>query len=84
VLAESDKNSWERMSGEHEKHLDHELHCGNCHLDVTSNGTSISDPLLHVDRVKQIEFTDTRIHYNPMNRSCSGDCHREDHENERW
>ncbi|RLB36880.1 MAG: hypothetical protein DRH30_14180 [Deltaproteobacteria bacterium] len=78
------ENEWDTMSGEHRKHLRERLNCGNCHLDVTSDGSSIRGPLLHVDGAKQIRFTDTQISYDPATGRCSGDCHGKEHENKRW
>ncbi len=80
----STEGRWATMSGEHRKHLQEGFNCGNCHLDVTENGLSIRAPLSHVDGAKQIRFTDTRINYNPATGRCSGSCHGEDHQSERW
>jgi predicted CxxxxCH...CXXCH cytochrome family protein len=80
----SSEGAWESMSGEHSKHLKENFTCGNCHLDVTEDGASIRGPLLHVDGVNQIRFTDTRLNYNPNTGRCAGNCHGENHENESW
>ena len=52
--------------------------------DVTEDGVSIRGPLLHVDGLNQIRFTDTRITYNPATGRCAGNCHGESHSSERW
>ncbi len=80
----SGESAWESMSGEHRKHLQENFTCGNCHLDVTDDGLSIRGPLLHVDGANQVSFTDSRIHYNESTGRCAGNCHGENHENERW
>ncbi len=80
----SSESAWESMSGEHRKHLKENLTCGNCHLDVTEDGVAIRGPLLHVDGLNQIRFTDTRITYNPTTGRCAGNCHGESHSSERW
>jgi len=51
---------------------------------VTEDGLSIRGPLLHVDGANQTRFTDLSIHYDPATGRCSGDCHGEKHESERW
>jgi predicted CxxxxCH...CXXCH cytochrome family protein len=80
----SGESAWESMSGEHRKHLQENFTCGNCHLDVTDDGLSIRGPLLHVDGANQVSFTDSRIHYNESTGRCAGNCHGDNHENERW
>lgn len=80
----SSESAWGSMSGEHRKHLQENFTCGNCHLDVTEDGVSIHGPLLHVDGASQIRFTDTRIHSNELTGRCAGNCHGENHENQRW
>ena len=78
------ENEWDTMSGEHREHLKEGLNCGNCHLDVTSDGASIWTPALHVDGVKQIRFTDRLISYDTGTGRCAGECHGEEHDDERW
>jgi len=80
----SGENAWKSMSGKHEKHLSKDYTCGNCHLEVTDDGFSILQPQLHVDGANQIDFTDTRINYDPDNGRCSGNCHGENHSNKNW
>ena len=80
----SSEGAWETMSGEHRKHLQEGVNCGNCHFDVTENGQTIRAPWLHVDGANQVRFTDTGITYSPGTGQCSGRCHGETHESERW
>jgi predicted CxxxxCH...CXXCH cytochrome family protein len=80
----SSEGDWETMSGEHRKHLQEGVNCGNCHFDVTENGQTIRAPWLHVDGDNQVRFTDTGITYSPGTGRCSGRCHGETHESERW
>jgi len=77
-------NDWGSMSGEHRKHLNEGFNCGNCHVDVTDNGLSIREPLLHVDGANQVRFTDSQVTYNPATGRCSGSCHGENHQSESW
>lgn len=74
--------AWQAMSGKHRKHLSNGVHCGDCHLDVTSNGTSILNPLLHVDGALQLRFSDTALTYDAGR--CSGECHGERHQGQLW
>jgi predicted CxxxxCH...CXXCH cytochrome family protein len=80
----SSEGAWETMSGEHRKHLQEDVTCGDCHLDVTEDGTSIRAPLLHVDGLNQLRFSDPRVSFNPATGRCSGNCHGESHNSERW
>lgn len=81
---DSGESSWETMSGEHRKHLQEGIHCGTCHYDVTEDGQSIRAPVLHVDGANQVRFTEAGITYSPGTGRCSGQCHGERHESERW
>ena len=76
--------AWDTMSGEHRKHLEENLTCGNCHFDVTENGVTVRGPLLHVDGLNQVRFTDTGITYDQASGRCAGECHGERHESESW
>jgi predicted CxxxxCH...CXXCH cytochrome family protein len=78
----SSENAWQSMSGKHRKHLQAGPDCGDCHLDVTSNGTSILEALLHVDGLNQVSFSDPGITYDAGR--CSGECHGERHQGQSW
>lgn len=79
----SARDRWETMSGEHKKHLEEGFDCEDCHAEVTADGTTIRDPQLHIDRLRQVRFSVTTITWNPSTRRCTGPCH-EDHEDDRW
>lgn len=76
------ETAWQSMSGKHRKHLAEGLDCGDCHLDVTSDGTSILNPPLHVDGLNQLMFSDPALIYDAGR--CSGDCHGERHQGQVW
>ena len=57
--------------------------CTDCHRQVTTNGTSIANPLLHVDKSKQVAFTVAGFAYDPATRRCTGTCHGDNH-NDTW
>jgi predicted CxxxxCH...CXXCH cytochrome family protein len=78
----STEAQWQSMSGKHRKHLAAGLDCGDCHLDVTGDGTTILDPLLHVDGLNQLRFSDPALVYDAGR--CSGDCHGERHQGQVW
>jgi predicted CxxxxCH...CXXCH cytochrome family protein len=80
----SSENAWGSMSGEHRKHLQENFDCGECHLEVTSDGMSIQDPLQHVDGINQVQLANTGITYNGSTRRCAGGCHGKSHDNEGW
>lgn len=80
----SSESAWGSMSGEHRKHLQENFDCGECHLEVTSDGMSIQDPLLHVDDVNQVQLANMGITYNGATGRCAGDCHGKSHDNEGW
>jgi hypothetical protein len=73
------------MSGDHKKHLKMSgVTCATCHLTVTTNGTTIANRALHVDRAKAIAFNVGGFTYTPATRRCSGSCHGDNHEGETW
>jgi hypothetical protein len=79
--ATSGRDAWDRMSGEHERHLREGLSCASCHPDTTTDGRHIAAPALHVDGVAQVQLP------QGMTRSgatCSGTCHGEGHSGRRW
>jgi predicted CxxxxCH...CXXCH cytochrome family protein len=80
----SSESAWGSMSGDHRKHLREGFDCGDCHLDVTSDGQSILDASLHVDRNVQLHFSDALLIYNSGTGRCSGTCHGETHNNHPW
>ncbi len=75
-------NTWARMSGEHEKHLDEELECQDCHAATVSDPTTILDPSLHVNGQKDVVLGPSTM--TRANGTCSGTCHGERHNSRRW
>lgn len=43
--------------GLHEFHLDSGASCEDCHRGTTSNGASIADPDLHVNAIREVDFS---------------------------
>jgi hypothetical protein len=78
----SGKDAWDRMSGEHEKHLDEGIGCQECHGTTASSSTAIADVTLHVNGTVENAFAGT-ITRSGAGR-CSGSCHGEGHSNESW
>ncbi len=60
------------MSGEHDKHIrDERMKCSQCHSSVVNTTPAITNPALHVDGVKEIQFSGGGT-YNASAKSCSG------------
>ncbi|MCB9683153.1 MAG: hypothetical protein H6733_16935 [Alphaproteobacteria bacterium] len=79
----STSDAWQRMSGNHKHHLEQGYACAECHADVTDSSQTIIGPALHVDGDPDIAFLNTNVTLN-ANGTCSGTCHGERHQNERW
>ena len=75
----STSTAWGTMSGSHRKHLGMGYTCGDCHNTVTTNGTTIAAPMLHVDGVKQVAFSVANFTYSGGR--CTGTCHGQGHNN---
>jgi predicted CxxxxCH...CXXCH cytochrome family protein len=66
-------------------HRDHHLpyECNECHRSVVAIGsTVISNPALHIDRTKQIQFL--APNFTMTNGLCNGACHNKSHTNLPW
>ncbi|TNF33297.1 MAG: CxxxxCH/CxxCH domain-containing protein [Deltaproteobacteria bacterium] len=61
------------MSGEHRKHISHNVKCSSCHADVASGSSSIIDVDLHVNGTPDIHLSQGT--YDATTRRCSGVCH---------
>ncbi len=70
-----------RLADEHDEHLDEGVDCDDCHGDVASSRTTIRNAALHVNGRKDVRLP-SGVTRN-ANR-CSGRCHGEGHNNERW
>jgi len=76
---------WTGMSGLHSLHLQASgVTCAECHSQVTSDGTSIADPDLHVDGIREISFLASGFNYSPSGQACAGTCHGHDHASSTW
>jgi predicted CxxxxCH...CXXCH cytochrome family protein len=80
----SGSTAWGTMSGDHRRHLGiGGVTCGDCHQAVTTNGTSIANRALHIDRQREVKFSAAGFTYDPATRRCAGTCHGEGH-NQTW
>jgi predicted CxxxxCH...CXXCH cytochrome family protein len=76
--------AWSTMSGEHRRHLQFSgVTCADCHLDVTADGRTLTNPVLHIDGLRQTASADLTIEPGATVR-CTGACHGENHNNEPW
>lgn len=75
-----DASSTRDMSGEHGEHLHEGVQCGDCHADTVSGNSTITDGDRHVDGRVDVAIDGTSWNGS----TCSGRCHGEDHDNERW
>jgi predicted CxxxxCH...CXXCH cytochrome family protein len=77
--------SWDGMSGDHKKHLEESgVTCATCHVTVTTNGTTIASRALHVDGGKSVAFNFSGMTYTVATKACTGPCHGENHNGDRW
>jgi hypothetical protein len=76
----SSPDAWDRMSGEHKKHLDDaNASCSDCHYAVVRNGQAIHDPSLHVDGDADVRM-DPGTGITWSGSSCGGgSCHGSGH-----
>lgn len=76
------ESSWERMSGEHHKHVnDVRAGCETCHATVVAAGDSIIGPTLHVDGTVDVSLP-SGITWDGSR--CTGTCHDKNHSGFRW
>lgn len=72
------------LGGDHDEHIGEDgMTCRDCHLQVAGSNTTITTPALHVDGIKQVQFSTTTITWAPATRRCTGPCHGENH-SETW
>jgi len=82
---DSGSAAWRTMSGEHDKHLRLSgVTCGDCHVEVTTDGLTIDNPLLHNNGVPNVALMEPAITFDPINKTCTGPCHGEGHNAEGW
>jgi predicted CxxxxCH...CXXCH cytochrome family protein len=76
----SGSTAWGTMSGQHRKHLGFgNVTCGDCHQAVTTNGTSIVNKALHIDKQREVKFSAAGFSYDAATRRCTGSCHGQNH-----
>jgi predicted CxxxxCH...CXXCH cytochrome family protein len=73
----STSTAWGTMSGAHRKHLGLGYTCAECHSAVTTDGTTIAAPMLHVNGAKDVAFLATGFAYSGGR--CTGTCHGTNH-----
>ena len=77
--------AWMTMSGRHERHLsiDATFDCGDCHKAVVETWSPIKDTSLHVNGTISIAPVGTIV-WDPATKTCSGECHLEEHVDREW
>ena len=81
---DSSREAWESMSGKHVNHLRDNIGCQDCHVETTHDGATIATPDSHVNGVVDVAPEHDTIAYDPKEGTCTGSCHREDHNARRW
>jgi predicted CxxxxCH...CXXCH cytochrome family protein len=71
----------QRLSGEHGEHLGEGVDCEDCHGEVVLGRDEIKDFSLHIDDEIHLAFPSGFTYQDDR---CSGRCHGEGHNNERW
>ena len=61
------------MSGEHRKHLSHNVKCQSCHGDVATGSAAIKAPALHVDGSVSVKLSQGT--WDAASQRCSATCH---------
>jgi hypothetical protein len=74
---DSGTGGWERMTGEHRKHLESGLECRHCHADVAGEGAAIIDVEAHVDGDVDVAVSDSWVSWDGAR--CDGLCHTDGH-----
>ncbi len=72
---------WGQLSPPHDKHLEENIDCYECHLATTNEANQIVDPAVHVNGIKDVS---TVPNITVTNKRCTGTCHQEPHTNEAW
>ncbi len=80
AITSSGQDPWDRMSGEHKKHLEAGFACSECHGDTVDAQEQLQDLSLHVNGRVDIA-TNAAITYNG---SCNGTCHGKEHRAEHF
>jgi hypothetical protein len=80
--ASSTDDAWDRMSGEHKKHLEEPgVACVDCHADTTNAAQEITGLALHINGQPDVAL---RQGMSRTYERCSGNCHGEGHNNRAW
>lgn len=76
----SGENAWDRMSGEHEKHLDEGVRCWECHGETTNADMEIIGLSQHISGEPDVALRQGMT----FNGRCTGTCHGEGHNSRSW
>ncbi len=81
AVRSSGEDAWERMSGDHDEHIDEGVQCSECHGEVVDSRDQIVDVALHVNGTIELRLPSgvTRV-----GNSCTGSCHGEGHSGSNW
>ena len=75
-------NSGAGLGGKHNS-LHTGIDCVECHqLTVAAGGLTLTNPALHIDKIKQVKFTTLNVTFT--NGTCSGTCHGVVHSTFSW
>lgn len=80
-LCHGDATNARGLTGAHADHAEEGVSCGDCHSTVASGNSTISNPDKHVDGNIDLAMP-SAVTWNSG--TCSGSCHGEGHNNERW
>lgn len=82
AVAGSGESALERMSGEHDEHVEEGVRCAECHGEVVDASNAITDVSLHVDGSVSVALPG-EVTRDGSGR-CTGSCHGEGHSSESW
>jgi hypothetical protein len=76
----SGENAWDRMSGEHEKHLGEGLQCAECHAGTVNLDREIVGPTLHLNLSADVALAPRSGSMSSGDGlTCNGTCHGQRH-----
>lgn len=82
AVSATGEDSWNRMGGEHHKHLEKGFACVNCHGNTVNDSEQLTDVSYHVNGEVDLSLV-SGMTLNG-DRSCSGTCHGKTHQSEQW
>lgn len=75
------------MSGFHRLHVKdagNPATCNECHSTTTADSSSILDPALHINGLKEVSISEVNFTYEADTTNCNGTCHGVTHTNFSW